>query len=165
MKRIIIGLAIMGVSVASYLGYIAYNPGFTPLVVAFIVGLLIAGQGFVAVTYDPPVQKDPQRMFTATQRTTGFARAGGRCELEVLPFIRCSRSPSHGDHYIPWSKGGATTMGNFVAACRSCNLRKSDSVPSAFATWRLERRRKKYFPDGVPVRVGERAQQSASWAR
>lgn len=30
----------------------------------------------------------------------------------------------HGDHIVPWSRGGTTTSGNLQALCGSCNLRK-----------------------------------------
>jgi 5-methylcytosine-specific restriction endonuclease McrA len=33
------------------------------------------------------------------------------------------------DHVIPRSKGGETSWENIVAACRSCNARKGDSMP------------------------------------
>jgi superfamily II DNA or RNA helicase len=33
----------------------------------------------------------------------------------------------HGDHVIPWSRGGPTTMENLQALCGSCNLRKGSS--------------------------------------
>jgi 5-methylcytosine-specific restriction endonuclease McrA len=102
------------------------------------------------------VQKDPTRMFTASQRAEGFARAGNTCELEAIPFVRCTRTASHGDHFFPWSLGGASTMANFVAACRKCNLTKSNKYPSPLLRARIERRRKKYFPAGVPVTAGDR---------
>lgn len=100
--------------------------------------------------------KDPARLFSAEQKRAGHARAGHRCEMELLPFIRCRRPSEHGDHWYPHSRGGATTMGNFVAACSPCNLRKSATMPSRFATARLSARRRRYFPSGVPVRSGER---------
>src|SRR5258708_2068119 len=36
----------------------------------------------------------------------------------------------HGDHRIPWSKGGRTTWENLQLLCGSCNLSKSDRSPS-----------------------------------
>lgn len=98
---------------------------------------------------------DPTRLFSAVQRTEGFARAGNRCELEVIPFVRCRRAAHHGDHFLPWSKGGSTTMGNFVAACAKCNTSKGSKVPTGFATFRLEMRRRNYFPRGMTVKPGE----------
>lgn len=101
-------------------------------------------------------QKDPQRMFSAAQRLEGFSRAGSQCELESVWFKRCTRRASHGDHHYPHSKGGATSMMNFTAACVRCNTSKGAKVPTSLATWRLERRRRGYFPAGVPVAAGQR---------
>lgn len=33
------------------------------------------------------------------------------------------------DHVVPWSRGGADTEDNLVAACRACNRRKGDQTP------------------------------------
>lgn len=100
--------------------------------------------------------KDPTRMFTANQRTEGFARAGGRCEFEAWAFARCKKPAHHGDHHYPWSKGGATSMSNFTAACVRCNTSKGAKLPGFFSTMRLEARRRKYFPAGIPVKAGQR---------
>ncbi|MEH0110616.1 HNH endonuclease [Tersicoccus sp. MR15.9] len=98
--------------------------------------------------------KDPTRMFTAAQRAEGFTRAGNRCEMEIMPFIRCRRPAHHGDHHIPWSKGGATSLDNFVAGCVTCNTSKGAKMPSAWSTMRLQGRRRRYFPDGLDVHAG-----------
>ena len=34
------------------------------------------------------------------------------------------------DHVIPRSRGGMTTWGNVVAACRKCNIKKGNRTPS-----------------------------------
>jgi 5-methylcytosine-specific restriction endonuclease McrA len=39
------------------------------------------------------------------------------------------------DHVTPRSKGGTTTWENVVAACSSCNLRKSDQLPGEAHMW------------------------------
>lgn len=39
------------------------------------------------------------------------------------------------DHVIPRSKGGMTTWENVVAACSTCNLRKSDRLPADVHMW------------------------------
>ncbi len=62
-------------------------------------------------------RRDPVRRFTRQQRREGMSRAGGLCELEGRFRRRCSRPAEHGDHFYPWSKGGATSMQNFVATC------------------------------------------------
>jgi 5-methylcytosine-specific restriction endonuclease McrA len=30
----------------------------------------------------------------------------------------------HGDHIVPWSRGGHTTADNLQMLCRDCNLKK-----------------------------------------
>lgn len=124
--------------------------------------LLLAVAGFIALVAivhranrNRKKPTDPSRLFSPAQRTEGFARAGNRCELELIPFIRCRRKAHHGDHFLPWSKGGSTSMGNFVAACARCNTSKGSKVPTAFATFRLEMRRRHYFPRGMTVKPGE----------
>lgn len=124
--------------------------------------LLIAGAfvGLVVlirvVGRNRPAPKDPTRVFSAAQRAEGFARAGGRCELDGWWLTRCRRPASHGDHHYPWSKGGSTSMGNFVAACAKCNMSKGAKVPGFFTTLRMQARRRRYFPPGSIVAVGER---------
>ncbi|PPG14384.1 HNH endonuclease [Rathayibacter rathayi] len=93
---------------------------------------------------------------TDPQRTAGFARADGRCEFDgALFFVRCPRDAHHADHFYPWSKGGATSMQNLVAACAACNLSKGPKMLSAFYRKRIERRRRKYFTVGMNRLVGE----------
>ncbi|WP_265521041.1 HNH endonuclease [Oerskovia flava] len=96
---------------------------------------------------------DPQRLFTPAQRTAAFTRAGGRCEHKTMLGLRCSARPTHADHIYPWSKGGASTLSNCQALCARHNLQKGAKVPSAGYMWRLERRRRRYFPPGEPARV------------
>ncbi|MFB9714701.1 HNH endonuclease signature motif containing protein [Arthrobacter methylotrophus] len=69
---------------------------------------------------------------------------------------RCSRPAEHGDHFYPWSKGGATSLQNFVAACSRCNRAKGAQIPSPSQQKRLERRRLGYVNARELVRVGER---------
>ena len=66
--------------------------------------------------------------------------------MEGLFFSRCNGAAAHGDHWFPWSKGGPTSMENFVAACVTCNTRKGAKVPTYWQTQRLVYRRRKYFP-------------------
>lgn len=44
--------------------------------------------------------------------------------------VYCGAPSEHIDHVIPIAKGGAHKVGNLVAACRSCNQRKSDKFLS-----------------------------------
>ncbi|MFC8041266.1 HNH endonuclease [Paenarthrobacter sp. NPDC057355] len=101
-------------------------------------------------------RRDPQRRFTRYQRREGMLRAGGLCELESGYRRRCTRTAEHGDHFYPWSKGGATSLRNFVAACSHCNRRKSARIPSPGMLTRLERRRATYVATNTAVPVGER---------
>jgi 5-methylcytosine-specific restriction endonuclease McrA len=85
-----------------------------------------------------------------------MARAAGLCEVESGFGRRCSRPAEHGDHFYPWSKGGSTSLQNFVAACARCNRTKGARIPSPGQQARIERRRRDYvMPDGA-VSVGER---------
>ena len=45
----------------------------------------------------------------------------------------------HLDHVVPRSKGGRWTESNFVAACPTCNLRKSCMSPQEFKTYLAKR--------------------------
>lgn len=102
---------------------------------------------------------DPTRLFTSDQRREGMVRAENRCEMpRLFGLMRCRRRAEHGDHFFPWSRGGATTMGNYVAACAKCNLAKSNHVPTRLTTFLIALRRRRYFPDGIPIRPGQRYQ-------
>lgn len=99
------------------------------------------------------VQKDPQRAFSSEQRVRIHARAGHRCEhISALGF-RCKAKGTQADHIYPHSRGGATSLANAQSLCGYHNLRKSAQIPSRFYMWRLERRRRHYFPDGERVDV------------
>lgn len=63
------------------------------------------------------------RQFDDDERQTMYHRQGGRCALCGQAFdIR----QMHGDHIIPWSKGGKTTLDNGQMLCATCNIRKSN---------------------------------------
>lgn len=118
------------------------------LVVLIIVAAVIRAQDLR--------RRDPVRRFTRQQRREGMARAAGLCEMEAGFRRRCSRPAEHGDHFYPWSKGGSTSLQNFVAACPRCNRAKGARIPSPGQQERIERRRQDYVaPDG-PFSVGER---------
>ncbi|WP_251043288.1 HNH endonuclease [Arthrobacter sp. ISL-48] len=101
-------------------------------------------------------RRDPVRRFTRQQRREGMVRAGGGCELEVGFGRRCGRPAEHGDHFYPWSKGGSSSLQNFVAACARCNRTKRARIPSPGQQQRLERRRREYVTSATSVSVGER---------
>jgi 5-methylcytosine-specific restriction endonuclease McrA len=101
-------------------------------------------------------RRDPVRRFSGQQRREGMARAGGQCEMEAAFRRRCSRPAEHGDHFYPWSKGGSTSLQNFVAACARCNRAKGAGIPSPGQQERMERRRRDYLAPESSLSVGER---------
>ena len=101
-------------------------------------------------------RRDPVRRFSRQQRREGMARAGGQCEMEAGLRRRCPRPAEHGDHFYPWSKGGSTSLQNFVAACARCNRTKGARVPSPGQRARMERRRREYVAPVGSVSVGAR---------
>lgn len=122
-----------------------------PGVAAVVLGIA------AAVTTGRDVRRrDPVRRFTRQQRREGMARAGDRCELEAGFGRRCARPAEHGDHFYPWSKGGSTSLQNFVAACARCNRAKRARIPSPGQQRRMERRRREHLPPSASVSVGER---------
>lgn len=127
-----------------------------PLPFVVIAGFIVLVYVSRAIARNRPVPTDPSRLFSAVQKTEGFSRAGGRCEMDGILFLRCKAKAHHGDHHFPWSKGGSTSMTNFVAACARHNTSKGAKIPTAWATMRMEARRRKYFPQGVNVKAGER---------
>lgn len=98
---------------------------------------------------------DPRRMFSADERRRGFERASQQCEFARWVVFRCTRTAIHGDHFLPWSRGGATSMANFVAACGTCNVTKGAHIPSRAARALMAARRRRYFPAGIPNTAGE----------
>ena len=128
-------------------GSAAVLPGAAAVVLAIVA----------AVTTSRDVRRrDPVRRFTRQQRREGMDRAGGLCELEAGFGRRCGRPAEHGDHFYPWSKGGSTSLQNFVAACARCNRAKRARIPSPNQQRRMERRRRGYLPPSSSVRAGER---------
>ena len=69
----------------------------------------------------------PRRLFKRPSipkhiRREVFSRAGYKC-------VYCgSQYRLEIDHVLPWSKGGAHNISNFVCACRKCNRQKSDKI-------------------------------------
>lgn len=118
------------------------------VVVLVIVGAVLTGRDVR--------RRDQVRRFTRQQRREGMARAGGGCELEAGFGRRCNRPAEHGDHFYPWSKGGSTSLQNFVAACARCNRAKRARIPSPGQQQRLEGRRRDYVPPSSSLIVGER---------
>lgn len=122
-----------------------------PAAAAVVLGITAA-----IMTRQDVRRRDPVRRFTRQQRREGMARAGGLCELEAGFGRRCGRPAEHGDHFYPWSKGGSTSLQNFVAACARCNRAKRARIPSPGQQRRMERRRREYLPPSSSFSVGER---------
>lgn len=123
-----------------------------------VVVLLAAVRAGSAAAQRAHTARDARRMFTAQERAAGFARANNQCEFARWVIFRCTRTASHGDHFIPWSQGGATSMANFVAACPTCNTTKGAHMPRRIDRVLMASRRRSYFPVSVPRAAGE-------WAR
>lgn len=64
---------------------------------------------------------DPKRTFSRADVWRVFQTQGEACALcrRALPF-----DLMHGDHIVPWSKGGRTALENLQVLCGACNLRK-----------------------------------------
>lgn len=127
---------------------------FDPLITLITVTAAVLVVAYIASQIGRP-DRDPQRMFTVDQRLQCFTRAGHRCEMSAFGLIRCQRPASHADHHYPYSKGGATSMVNAVAACARHNMSKGARVPTAMQTWLIRVRRIGYFPPGTPRRPGQ----------
>lgn len=63
------------------------------------------------------------RQFDADEKRTMYERQDGKC---ALCGEACELSEMHGDHIIPWSKGGKTTLENGQMLCTLCNLKKGN---------------------------------------
>jgi superfamily II DNA or RNA helicase len=68
---------------------------------------------------------DPRRNFTRKEIWRAWATQGKVCQLcrRRIPF-----DLMHGDHIVPWSRGGRTAVDNLQALCGSCNLRKGSQA-------------------------------------
>lgn len=67
-----------------------------------------------------------RRLFDSPSRSVVFIRDAFQCQYCGG---RLSMHTATRDHVIPRSRGGKDTLGNVVAACRSCNARKDDRTP------------------------------------
>lgn len=111
-------------------------------------------------------RRDAWRSFKGEPRRIVFARAGGRCEATAFLFWgRCRAAAVEVDHVYPWSKGGATVVTNGQALCRHHNRAKSNWSPAWWYIASLERRRRRYFPAGVDVKVFARMTETDRAAR
>jgi len=80
------------------------------------------------LTWDPAARDPAQRRIHPLLRGAVLSRDGWSCGY-------CGRETTEVDHVDPQARGGATTPGNLVAACRACNQRKGLRTP---AEWRRD---------------------------
>lgn len=67
---------------------------------------------------------DPKRCYDGHDKQALYAKTQGKC-----PYCGTKLEKGfHGDHVVPHSRGGRTTLLNGVGACPSCNLSKSNKV-------------------------------------
>ena len=63
------------------------------------------------------------RAFSQEEKVTMYARQHGKCAICGDPYdIR----DMHGDHIVPWSRGGRTNLENGQMLCTTCNLKKGN---------------------------------------
>jgi stress response protein SCP2 len=68
-----------------------------------------------------PAQRD-SRSISPTIKAEVWRRDGGACvECQATEYLEF-------DHVIPWSRGGATSVGNLQLLCRRCNLAKGARI-------------------------------------
>jgi superfamily II DNA or RNA helicase len=85
---------------------------------------------------------DSRRHFTQTETTYAWLRQGGVCpECQR----KLDRDLFEGDHIMPWSLGGPTTLDNLQALCRACNLKKGNKESTQVS------------PEPVPVAISTSA--------
>ena len=71
------------------------------------------------------------RAFDVDEKRTMYTRQGGLCALCGKPY---DFEDMHGDHIVPWVKGGKTTLDNGQMLSITCNLKKKEmmgAVPDA----------------------------------
>lgn len=65
------------------------------------------------------------RVFEDKVKTQKYHAQGGRCAICEKA---CEAGDMHGDHIVPWSRGGKTLPDNCQMLCGKCNLKKSAGV-------------------------------------
>lgn len=125
-----------------------------PRVLTAVGIAIIAAIALLVARHSGRAARDPQRFYVTDQRRECFDRSGYRCEMSALGPLRCQRPAEHADHHYPWSKGGATSITNAVAACARHNTSKGPRMPTLWDTWFITRRRRRYFPSGTVTRPG-----------
>jgi superfamily II DNA or RNA helicase len=67
------------------------------------------------------------RLFDKRQKQFLYLKAKGKCSECGEPL----KENWHGDHILPYSKGGDTTIFNGQALCENCNLKKGSKITSS----------------------------------
>jgi 5-methylcytosine-specific restriction endonuclease McrA len=119
-----------------------------PIPLPAAVGLALTALGLLirAIRNLRKPELDEQRLFDSKQKDIARKRCGNQCEHKHPFWFRCKRPAEQADHIYPWSKGGATSLTNLSYLCARDNNRKSNWIPTKTYIWRLERRRRRYFP-------------------
>ena len=82
---------------------------------------------FCLLGMDDLISKDSKRKFDETERVIIWRLADESCAKCNKPI---ELNEMHADHINPHSEGGRTTLKNAQSLCATCNLKKSDSVPT-----------------------------------
>ena len=78
-------------------------------------------KGIYTYVFDKKESNLNLRAFTDSEKDTMYERQLGICPMCGGHY---DRDQMHGDHIVPWSKGGKTTLENGQMLCRDCNLLK-----------------------------------------
>jgi hypothetical protein len=74
------------------------------------------------------LNRDPRelnlRTFTSAQKRTQYEKQGGICAITGVPY---EIEDMEGDHIIPWSRGGKTTIDNLQMVSKEANRAKSNN--------------------------------------
>lgn len=70
-----------------------------------------------------PTQLDSRRVFTREEKIAKLSEQNSECGYCG---VKISIDTGYGDHMVPHSEGGETTMDNLVVSCKKCNEMKSN---------------------------------------
>lgn len=121
-----------------------------PLVIAWLV---LAWPAQIPVRTERLAPERTWRTFKYGLRRSVFERAGNRCERHNVFGGRCGSAAQEVDHIWPYSRGGATVLGNGQALCQFHNRSKRASLPRWWEVRYLLRGRQRYAPADVEVDV------------
>lgn len=84
---------------------------------------LIKKNGVFKYVFDNDVKNLNFRAFEDKDKQKKYREQGGICPICGKPF---EFEEMEGDHIVPWSQGGKTTIDNLQMLCRKCNHEKSN---------------------------------------